>query len=305
MTLSKHLKYRILKMTKNISLKYLLKKYWIKIIPTWLLVLGEGLLVISLPIMIGEAVDELLKKNNKGLFYLGCICLALLIVGSLRRFYDTRIYSKIYVEISTSIVRDECRKDSNNSEMIARVNLFSEFIEFLEQSIPVIIQQFITLAGTLVILFFISSKVFLSCLGVIVFTFIVYILFEKNFFLFTTMQNNEFEKRVSIINNRKYDSVSNHFSRFAGWQIKLSDLETINYIFIWLGLSIVILFTVYVVSHTDGASFGRTVSSIMYVFNFVECLLSFPIYYQQLIRLRDIASRITLTETSALLMTNK
>ncbi|MCG8459225.1 MAG: hypothetical protein MI919_23355, partial [Holophagales bacterium] len=76
------------------------------------------------------------------------------------------------------------------------------------------------------------------------------------------------------------------------WRIKLSDLETLNFSLIWIALACLLVFTVAIVTSAGEASFGLIVSAVMYVFGFTESVLALPLYFQQLIRLREITTRL-------------
>ncbi len=51
--------------------------------------------------------------------------------------------------------------------------------------------------------------------------------------------------------------------------------------------------TVITVPSLGSATFGQIVSAVMYVFGFIENIMAFPLYYQQMIWLQEIATRLT------------
>jgi hypothetical protein len=57
-------------------------------------------------------------------------------------------------------------------------------------------------------------------------------------------------------------------------------------------LAAVLLASIIVVATSASASFGQVVSTVMYVFGFMESVMTFPLYYQQVIRLQEIAGRL-------------
>jgi len=279
--------------SQNISLKTLLRRFWKKALVTWLLVVLEGVCLLLMPLVIGWAVDDLMKKDALGIIQLGLLCLVLLIIGAGRRFYDTRVYSGIFREVSSELVTREKRRETSVSKISARANLFTEFIEFLENSIPDIFNQFIGLVGTLCIIVFINIQVFWACLAGAAVIGMVYILSRKKMLNLNKGQNNEFERQVDIIAFHSSENVKTHFRNLMAWNIKLSDLETINFSLTWVVLAGVLVFSIVVVASSATSSFGQVVSIVMYVFGFIESVMTFPLYYQQMIRLREIASRLS------------
>ena len=276
----------------NISLKTLLRRFWKKTLVTWLLVVLEGFCLLLLPLAIGWAVDDLLKDEMHGIVQLGALCVGLLIIGAIRRFYDTRIYSGIFRKVSIELVTREKSRGTSLSKISARTNLFTEFIKFLENSIPDIFNHFISLAGTLCIIVFINFQVFVACLVGAMVTLMIYLLSQKKILNLNKGHNNEFERQVDIIASHKCETVQSHFRNLMSWTIKLSDLETINFSLTWMVLAAVLVCSIVVLVSSATVTFGQVVSTVMYVFGFIESVITFPLYYQQMIRLREIASRL-------------
>lgn len=278
-------------MVRKITIKNLLRSYWRKGLVTWILVVVEAILMVSIPIVIGWGVDDLLNGSYDGLTKLAILLGSLLIVGASRRFYDTRAYSEIYREVSENLYNNEVNKGSSTSKISARVNLFNEFIQFLENSIPGIMDQFISLFGTLIIIYFINFYVFLVCIGVLIFTMIIYKLSESRIYDINFETNDQLEREVDLFSKRDRGDVKKHFSILANLRIKSSDLDTVNFSLVWIGLSLLLLYTIYEITSSGNSSFGEIVSAVMYVFGLVESLIAFPIYYMEIIRLGEITKR--------------
>ena len=64
---------------QNISLRILLGRFWKKALITWVLVILEGISLLLMPLVIGWAVDDLMKGKMLGIMQLGVLCLILLI----------------------------------------------------------------------------------------------------------------------------------------------------------------------------------------------------------------------------------
>ncbi len=252
----------------------------------------ESVSLVAFPVVIGWAVDDLLNDSGAGVLKLGGLCLVLLFVGAARRFYDTRAYAHIYRTVADEVVAEERRRQSPLSTTSARVSLFREFIEFLEESIPALLNEFIGLFGTLAIIALIDLRVFFACLGAAGFTTGVYWLSGGRIFRLNQGMNDETEKQVAVLESGDRATVQHHFGLLAHWQIRLSDLETGNYSVIWLALSAVVIYTIIAVATSATATMGQVIAAVMYVFGFVEAILAFPLYYAQLIRLREIAGRL-------------
>ena len=276
----------------NISLKALLRRFWKKTLVTWILVVLEGFCLLAMPLIIGWAVDDLMKGETLGIIQLGALCLVLLIAGAGRRFYDTRVYSGIYRKVSNELVAGERCRQTGISRISARTNLFTEFIKFLEHSIPDLFNHFIGLIGTLAIIVFLDVRVFWACLAGTALISIIYALSQNKIHCLNREQNNEFEKQVDIIASQDSSGVKTHFKNLMVWTIRLSDLETINFSLTWLVLTAVLIVSILVAATSAETSFGQVISIIMYVFGFIESVMSFPLHYQQIIRLQEIGTRL-------------
>ena len=76
------------------------------------------------------------------------------------------------------------------------------------------------------------------------------------------------------------------------WNIKLSDLETMNYFVIWAAVIAVFIYTPITVISAGALSYGLVFSIIMYVFDYIGSIVSFPLFIQQAIRLKEISARL-------------
>ena len=110
-------------MDGQITLNKLVKRFWKKTSLTWILVLLEGIFLILIPLVIGWAIDDLMQNKIKGIIQLAALCFFLLIIGAGRRFYDTRIYSRIYRVVCNEMTLREFRRETSVSKISARTNL--------------------------------------------------------------------------------------------------------------------------------------------------------------------------------------
>lgn len=276
---------------ENISLKNIFKRFKLKISFTFFLVIIESIILLLFPLFIGFAINDFLKQEYAGIFYLGLLGFASLLIGAGRRFFDTRSYSSIYTIISSEFVDRERKKGSSVSQTNARVGLLAELVEFLENSFPEIMINLIGLVGTLIILAFISKIIFISCLVVTILIIVVYALTTKRNIYLNKNYNDVLEKQVENISRKNY-KIEKHFTNLMRWNIKLSDLETINFSIIWFFMIALLLFSIKSSVVGGIVEYGTIFSIIMYVFGYIENSLTLPLYYQQLVRLKEISERL-------------
>ncbi|MCW8879759.1 MAG: ABC transporter six-transmembrane domain-containing protein [Kangiellaceae bacterium] len=276
---------------KQISLRTIFSRFKWRISLTMLLVSAESFLGLLYPLLIGLAINDLIDQNYTGLYYLVYLGIAELIIGSARRFYDTRIYSGIYKEIVVELVDKEYAKNSTVSKTSARTSLLNEFIEFMENSMPEIVSVVIGIIGTLGIIFALNINVFFACLGMLVLVLGTYAASGQLNLNFNKGFNDQLEKQVEHLESRNRLSITNHYEQLMKWNIKLSDLETVNYFVIWLGIIALFAYTPLTVVESGVVKYGMVFAIFMYVFDYIERLVTTPLFIQQLIRLKEISDR--------------
>jgi len=276
----------------NISIKSLLLRFRWRILFTFVLVTLEALTGILFPLLIGIAIDGLLEDSIDGILYISIAGAAALIVGSARRFYDTRIYSGIYCKITPEMIENETNKDASISKISARAGLLTEFVEFLENSMPQMITALISIVGILAIISTLNINVFLACLSLLGLIILIYTITGKFNYRLNANYNNQLEKQVEVLTTRDSIAIKSFYQELMRWNIKLSDLETMNYFVIWVGVITVFIYTPITVIGAGVLSYGLIFSIIMYVFDYIGSIVSFPLFIQQAIRLKEISVRL-------------
>jgi len=278
---------------KKISLFELFKRFKWRISLTLTIALVEALLMILYPLFIGYAIDDLLQQNHQGLINLGLLGLASLLLGSVRRLYDTRVYAGIYRQVAPELVMKEHEKNSQLSTISARTSLLTEFVEFLENAMPELLGALLGIVGVLVIIASLDLQVFFACLALLILVVIVFGLSGKYHYDFNAGYNNELEQQVKVLELAKLPPIMGHFRKLMAWNIKLSDLETFNYFIVFLGVLALFLYTPVAVIGAGVLKYGLVFSILMYVFDFIEAVLGSPLFIQQIIRLKEISQRLS------------
>lgn len=275
-----------------LSMRQLLKRFKGRITVTFSLAFLESVLDVFYPLLIGIAVNDLLEQNHQGLFYLAGLGLFSLLIGSARRFYDTRAYSDIYCHIAPETVQRERHKNTPVSSTSARVGLLNEIVEFLENSMPEILSATVSLVGVLIIMMQLNLNVFFACLLLMALIITTYTVTGKYNFRLNAGYNDELERQVDTIQHGSHNAVQKHCKRLMRWNIRLSDLETIHYFLIWLGAIALFIYTPLAAVQEEGINYGLVIALVMYVFDYIDKVVTFPIFIQQAIRLKEITQRL-------------
>ena len=278
----------------ELTLKTLVFRFKWQILFTNLLVFFESILGVSLPLFIGLAINDLLDDSLRGVYYLVVLGLLFIAVSSIRRFCDTRIYSKIYRLIAPEMIEKEQEKGSSVSKTIARTHLLAEIVSFLEWSIPAMVGAVIYLVAVLIIIANLSRNVFYASLALLLFVLVVYALTGKINFRLNAQYNNEFEKEVTVLETKNPNTINGYFHTLMGWNVKLADLETSNYLLVMLGIAALLIYTpIAVITKDNSDYYGLVFSIVLYVLEYVSAVVHLPDHIQQMIRLNEISSRLS------------
>ncbi len=271
-------------------IKGIIKRYRWQLIFTFSLILSEALLGILFPLFIGRAIGDVLNKELTGLWLLGILGFLLVIIGGFRRMYDSRLYARVYTQLSSATL-NRMPKDEHSTKT-ARLSMLSEMVKFAEFQLPDIIQHSIGLIGVMAIIAFLNLNIFFGALlsGALVIG--LYLLSGKKTFLFNQAYNNELEEQVNVISQNRQSELKLHLLKLMRWNIKLSDVETINYSFSWLFMLLLLLAAIALSAWNGNIEYGALFALIMYVYQYIESMVSLPLYYQQWLRLTEITQRI-------------
>ena len=183
----------------SVSLGGLVRRFRGRVAVTALLVVAEAATLLLFPLFIGIAIDDLLADSFRGIAVLGALGVVSLAIGALRRFLDTRTYAAVYETVAAEMVDAERERGTETSAISARTTLLAEFVEFLENSMPMIVNAAIGIVGTLVILAGIDMGVFLGAVGLAALVGLVYAATGRWNLALTAGYNDELEQRVDAV----------------------------------------------------------------------------------------------------------
>lgn len=276
----------------DFSIKAIFKRFRWKISFTFLLLILENVAKVLQPFVLGLAINDLIAGKNDGLWLFCGLYLASFIIGTIRRYYDTRAYTSIYATVASEIAEEQNKKDIPISTISARSALVKELVDFFEHDVTQGFTAFIGVVGALVMLALFNWWVFAGCILTIIIIIIIYSISNKRIYGYNIGLNDELEHRINILETRNNEGIFKHFKNISKWMVKLSDLETINFSIIEVLLFVLAIFTLYVSASAENATAGGIFSALTYVLEFSGGVFMLPIIFQQVIRLREISSRL-------------
>ena len=269
-----------------------------RLLVTYCLVGLEMLGSLTRPFFFALAADGLIVGDNSGLLKLVLVHFGYIVVGVVRHRYDTRTYTAIYTSVVTNIFKNKT-DTSNLSKLSAHSTLAREFTDFLEYDLVYVLEAGFNLIGSLFFLFHYDKKVAAICITILLPVFLVSYFYGKKVNILTKQRNDELEKQVDVIGTQNIKLIKHHYKKLRFWQIKISDKEAINFGTMELFGLIVIAASLYVTSwftHTVEIAAGTLIGIYFYVQKFTSGLDTIPYTVQRLSNLKDISTRMQLSE---------
>ncbi|MDC8003113.1 ABC transporter six-transmembrane domain-containing protein [Aureisphaera galaxeae] len=277
---------------ENFSLSSIFKRYKWKVSFTFLLLVLENVSKVLQPFVLGVAINDLITAKYEGLVHF-CILYAIgFLFGVIRRYYDTRAYTSIYTQVASEITEKQNAKDVEVSAIAARSSLVKELVDFFEHDVTQAFTATLGVVGALVMLALFDGWIFFGCVAAILIIMIIYLLSTGHIYGYHKGLNDELEHRINVLEARDQKGIFNHFKSISRWLVKLSDLETLNFGLIEIVLFALAIFALYVSASAIGATAGSIFSILTYVLEFSNGVFMLPIIFQQVIRLKEISSRL-------------
>lgn len=270
-------------------MRRLLRRFAGRFALTLSLVLLEAVGWTLFPLVIGRAIDSVLADSVRGLYEFAALGIGVMGLGIARRFVDSRAYARVFRRLGEELVAQE--PEGGTSTKTARLGMLGEFVEFFEYQAPGLITGVIGLGGTLIILSALNRPVFFGCLAVTVGSAVLYALTGRLTTRYNEGLNDERERQVDAVESGDPARVGVHLRALMRWNIKLSDLEAVNFGVVWLFLMGLLVFSIGSAARQT-LEYGTVFAVVMYVFQFTESVIVLPLYYQQWLRLREISGRL-------------
>ena len=248
------------------------------------------MLLALIPLFIGFAIDGLLDDSPRELMNLGLLFAALVFVAVVRRVYDTRVYSAIRVKLSKA----QTSRGSSMpiSALNAQIGMGRELVEFLEETLPMVMTGVTQLIIALIILFAYSPLLAASAGAAATASIFVYSLFHKRFYRLNGELNQQTERQVDVLEGRALRTATAHFLRLRRAEVRISDTEATLYGAIFLLLLALILFNIWHATTVLAVTTGAIFAIISYSWDFVDGTVTLPATLQNWTRLSEIVSRI-------------
>ena len=215
-----------------------------------------------MPYLLGKAIDNLLIKDNFGLFCLLSAEIAALLLGFFLKRYDTKVFMKIFCDKAIKAVQMLRDKNILPAKITARYQLVGYYSDFFEYSLPQIINAFIGAGTALTMLFITDHKI-----GIIATVLFMFMIAVNKFYSYKTqkvdlnIQHDKENINHSLAENLEYKP---HLVNLSSNYIKKSNLDAANFFFND-SLSIIMHLSIMLLLVFTNPTVGAITSTLLYV----------------------------------------
>lgn len=252
----------------------------------------ENVARLAQPMLLGLAIDGLLRGSRVGLglFVTGqAVHMAIRVV---RQMYDTRAFNAIYGDIAGALVVAQRARDVDVSVVAARSALARQFVDFFEDQVPVVIQSLFSLLGATVVLLWYDPVLVAFCGLLVVPSLVLNLHFGRRSLRLSALLHDQLEKEVGVITAPDERNVREHYEAAARWRVSLSDNEAITAGVMETFVLLLVVGALARFCTQPVAGAGDIFAVFRYVMLFVTALDGVPMLVNRMGRMRDIGARL-------------
>jgi ABC-type multidrug transport system fused ATPase/permease subunit len=259
------------------------------------LILLDALISISLPNLLGKAINGLIVNDYISLiiYFFAIVCLGSI---TFKRFiYDTKIFTKIYNKLCLEYL-DKKLHVENDGVITSRMQMSHRLVNFFENTVYYTITTLANFIGGIYYIFTKDAYVgFITLLFAIPTTLIALYYYKKNRTI-TKLSNDLNEQVVERIKTKDIGIINSFLNRQRKVDILHSNVQghnwtaifVIKYLFLSLCLIIYIKYGIKDVKN----SVGDIMALYLYLQNFLTAFYSIPALISEYLSIKDITKRL-------------
>lgn len=278
-------------MNHPISLWGIVKDHKYQVLGTFFLLIFENILFLILPLLIGQAIDAAFVQNYLPLFTMIGFYILSIVIGTIRRMVDTRIYSDMHLKIAQKILDDAEYGEEDRSQQLAHVELTADIMETINEDIPMFLESVIQIVGAFIILAQFNLSYFMATFCVCMIILVIYTVYTKIIYRYNKSLNDSYESYIQCIAQHKLHKFPRFFIHMNKRKIQLSDLESRVYAVLYLGILAVLVFVLLSEVNNTTLTTGSIFAVLSYVLQFEEGIGELPYLYQKMVGTNEIISR--------------
>ncbi len=268
------------------------------------LIIVENVAWILEPSIFGTVIDSLIEKagskvtgfslsHTMPLFIWVLVYVVNSSSGILRRFFEPRVFRKMYVEIITGLVIHAKKQNIDISKTAGHAQLAEEYITFFQYRLPEAAEQIISITGAIIALSMYDYRIFLTCVLVGIPLAIAAKIYNSKVSLLQKELHDNFEFAYDTLANREIPEVQKFYYGMAGLQQKIAGWGAFNFGFMRFILLLVFVSVLYIAIDMNDFTTGSIYSIVAYLWTFLTSIEYVPDLMEHWLSLKDISGRIS------------
>ncbi|NUQ64268.1 MAG: hypothetical protein HUU20_17500 [Pirellulales bacterium] len=259
---------------------------------TYLMLFAENVVRLGQPLLLGWAVNDVIRGQRAGLAAFAAGHLMHLVVRSLRQMYDTRTFSQIYNDRVIRLVTRQRKRGVDVSRVAARAELSRQFVTFSERQVPAMITAMFSCLGALVMLGFYDALLIAACAVLILPAVVLNTVYGRQTLRISLHLHDQFEREVGVVARAEEGEVRGHYERIARLNVRLSDFEAWTAGIMELFVLALLVFALVHIGRRPDFLPGDVFAVFRYLLMFVTAVDAVPLLVERFSRLRDVAQRV-------------
>jgi ABC-type multidrug transport system fused ATPase/permease subunit len=265
----------------------------VKISQTYTLNIIENVSNMLLPAASGLLIDGFIAKKMDGLWFFIAAYVFWYGTAMIRRVYDTKVFTKIYNDVSIKTIVHHQEENIDSGTINARIELLKQMVNFFEVDMPFLMNNLIQMFGAFVLLYFYDPKVMVVCLVVILPSFAINYFFGKKMLSVATEVNDKYEQQLEMIQSKANESsLVSYFNIVRKLNIRKSNLEAWNFGILEIFVLLMIIASLYMICQNPLLKHGDIVAIYGYITRFAYSFDFIPHLTAKLSVVKDIENRL-------------
>jgi ABC-type multidrug transport system fused ATPase/permease subunit len=277
---------------KSKLLKTLITTHKYQLVLVYAINLLETTFYLFIPAAAGYCIDHFIEKQFWGVWAFAVAYIGWQGIATVRKMIDTRIFTKMYANISLKIIQHHKETGIESGIINARVELLKQVVQFFEEDFPFMLNSIIEMFGSAFLLYFYNPKILLVCIIIVVPSFIANRFYSRKMIAATTAVNNEYEKQIDVIVHQQEHEIADYFGFVRQLNIRKSNLEAFNFATLEFFVFAMIVSSLYIITQTDNIKYGEIVATYGYINRFAFSFDFIPHLTGRVANLQDINKRI-------------
>lgn len=273
------------------ALKHIARHNKKRLAATFALVAAENIIYLTYPLFSAFAINAMVRGDVWTALLYSLFVLAAWATGALRRSVDTRVFARMYAELTVPVIVRERGKGTDTSAISARVLLSRDLIDFFETHLPTLLTSAFSIVGAAVMLLGLEFWAGAAAWGVLLLFALLLPRYARiNDALYERL-NDRLEKEVHLINGATEPLLHKHYRFVARLRILLSNREALGYLCI--GAAMAVVFGAAVVQMSSrSVNAGHIYAVMTYLWTFAVSLDDAPRLAEEFSKLKDIGRRV-------------